>query len=194
VSIRRSGEERRSEVAEAALKIIARDGLRGFTTSALAQEVGIAEGTIFRHFGSKEEIVLAAIEIAEEMLAGGLPADGGDPLERLGRFIVARVKLIREHRGLFRILFSDQLAQAASEDGARRVAALKRRSLDAVRECLREAGASGLLAAEVDPALLGYIVHGLALSLVFDPAADDPSRAPAPEAAWAVVERLIRRG
>ena len=188
------GEQRRREIAEATLKIIADEGLRGFTTAGLSQEVGIAEGTIFRHFSSKEEIVLAAIQLAEEMLSGQFLRSDLDPIERLGRFVVARVRLIRTHRGLFHILFSNQLAQVASEDGAERIDALKQRSLQFVRSCLHDAARQDLLAPGIDPNILSFVVHGTALSLIFHPGTDaDAPALPTPEGVWATLERLICR-
>ena len=48
---------RRQQIADAALEVIAELGLRGFTTQAVAARVGITDGTIFRHFKDKQEIV-----------------------------------------------------------------------------------------------------------------------------------------
>ncbi|MBW2211320.1 MAG: TetR/AcrR family transcriptional regulator [Deltaproteobacteria bacterium] len=75
------------QIAEAALVVIAESGLRRFTTKAIAEKVGIADGTIFHHFNNMEEIVLAAMDqLEDKMFAGGFPADP-DPLRRLELFL-----------------------------------------------------------------------------------------------------------
>lgn len=45
----------------AAAKVFARDGLTGATTRAIAQEAGVNEVTLFRHFQSKEKLLTAVI-------------------------------------------------------------------------------------------------------------------------------------
>ena len=64
-------ETRRKQVAEAALRTIVDDGVCGFTTRAIASRVGISDGTLFRHFGSKQEIILEAMSHLEARLTDG---------------------------------------------------------------------------------------------------------------------------
>jgi AcrR family transcriptional regulator len=56
---------RRLEVAEAAAKLIAREGLGGLTTRALAKSMGCSIGVLSHYFNSKEEIVQAAFNWAD---------------------------------------------------------------------------------------------------------------------------------
>ena len=102
---RQSTEARREQIADATLKIIGRDGVGGFTTLAIAREVGIAEGTIFRHFNSKQEVVLAAIARLEERLLADVPTASEDPIDDLGRFFRARMRLVGRSPGLARLFF-----------------------------------------------------------------------------------------
>lgn len=53
-------EERRAALIEATLPLLYQHG-RGVTTRLIAEAAGVAEGTIFRAFGSKDELVDAAI-------------------------------------------------------------------------------------------------------------------------------------
>ena len=58
-------EERRAALVDATLPLLYQHG-RGVTTRLIAEAAGVAEGTIFRAFGSKDELVDAAIEKAFE--------------------------------------------------------------------------------------------------------------------------------
>src|SRR5688500_3684380 len=56
-------DERRSMIVAATLPLLLEDGER-VTTRQIAQAAGIAEGTIFRVFADKDELVRAALEAA----------------------------------------------------------------------------------------------------------------------------------
>ena len=142
---RKPAEDRRREIADAALRVIAAEGLGGFTSLAIARAVGLSDGALFRHFASKEAMVDAAIDRAEELLFEGFPPEAADPLERLGAFFCRRVAVVRGHPGITALVATDDLAKAGSAEGARRVALFRRRSTAFVRGCLAEAARSGRL-------------------------------------------------
>lgn len=80
----RSREERRAQIVEATLAILADEGLHALTTSTLAERVGVAEATLFKHFESKDAILAEALrrqaaELRERIEA--FRADGA-PWER----------------------------------------------------------------------------------------------------------------
>ncbi len=55
-------------ILEAAARLFAQNGYARTSTVALAQEAGVAEGTIFRHFKSKEDLFIALILRLKERL------------------------------------------------------------------------------------------------------------------------------
>lgn len=52
--------------------LLSRHGLPGTTTARIAQEVGISEPALYRHFLNKEEIILAALDAVSENLMGSM--------------------------------------------------------------------------------------------------------------------------
>ena len=191
---RKPATSRRREIAGAALKAIAEQGLGRFTSLAIAREVGVSDAALFRHFPGKEAIVLAAIDRVGEILFEGFPPEDRDPLDRLGRFFRRRVALIRENPGVARLVASEQLAQAAPPEGVARVAEFRRRSQGFVRQCLAEAHRDGLLADGLEPPEAAVLVLGAILALthghgIVSGAAprDLASRV------WRALERLLRR-
>lgn len=193
---RQPTESRQRQIAEAALKIIATQGLGKFRTAAIAEEVGLAEGTIFRHFSNKTEIVLAAITLMEEKLEEGFPPEHEDPLERLGIFMRRRLELVLSHPGVFRAFFSDQLAQAAGEEGLARVSRIKKESTEFALSCLMEASQKGQLRAGVEPQFLVRMIQGTAHAFLFGPlpmnwTEGDP--AALAERVWKTIRKLIGR-
>ncbi len=52
----------RQRILEAAFNICVKFGLSGVTTKAIAKAAGVNEVTLFRHFGTKEKLLSAAID------------------------------------------------------------------------------------------------------------------------------------
>jgi AcrR family transcriptional regulator len=54
----------RARILTAAARVYTEAGFRGATTRRVAQEAGVNEVTLFRHFGTKEALVRAALHLA----------------------------------------------------------------------------------------------------------------------------------
>ncbi len=57
-----SAEERREEILEAAVAEFAVHGLHGTSTETIAERVGVSQPYLFRLFGTKKDLFLAAVE------------------------------------------------------------------------------------------------------------------------------------
>src|SRR5512138_2098061 len=162
---RRKPDERRREIADAVLKIVAERGIGRLTAATIAREVGVTDAALFHHFQGMDQIVLAAIDRVEELLFQSLPPGTGDPLDRLGAFFLQRISAIHRHPGAGRLVLSDILAQIAPPAGTAKVRALKKRSVDLIRSCLLEAHREGLLADGLEPPEATVIVLGALMVL-----------------------------
>ncbi len=195
MSDRQPTDVRRKQIAQAALQIIAQDGLGGFTTATLARSVGIAEGTVFRHFGSKQEVVLAAIDRIEELMFAEAPQFTDNPIDDLKQFFLHRMRLMSANPGVARLFFSEELAQAGGQEGAERVREMQRRSLEYMKACVESATGRGQLRKGMTAELATVVVHGVALALVHGAmlAGTKESLAVRAERVWQGIENLIRR-
>lgn len=189
---RRTADSRRREIADAALRVIAEQGLGRFTALAIAHEVGVSDAALFRHFQTKEEIVLAAIDRVEEILFAGFPPAGRDALERLGNFFRQRVAVIDENPGVARLVAADSLAQAAPPAGVARVAEFRRRSVRFIRACLADAAREGLLAEGIEPAEAEVLVLGAILALTQARGLRSSQDRRLADRTWRALERLLR--
>lgn len=54
--------ETRDRIVSAARDVIARKGKRGATTREIAEVANVNEATLFRHFGSKEQLILEVVQ------------------------------------------------------------------------------------------------------------------------------------
>ncbi|GAX90086.1 TetR/AcrR family transcriptional regulator [Effusibacillus lacus] len=53
--------EKQRRILEASIKLFSEKGFHAASTSEIAREAGVAEGTIFRHFKTKKDILLALV-------------------------------------------------------------------------------------------------------------------------------------
>lgn len=195
MTTRKSTEERRSEIVDAAIAIIGERGLREFTAAHLAERVGIKDGTIFRHFKDKQAIMAAVLDRLEGLLLAGASRSGDEPLERLRGFVLSRLQAVAAQPGIQSIIFSDQLAHAMGDEGQRRGAAIRNGGRDFIRSCLREAAEKRLLREGLDVGTTVLLINGLVMSLLFA-AKDHALDAPIEEVAsrsLRTLEILLRR-
>jgi AcrR family transcriptional regulator len=66
---RRTAQDRREQIMDAATELFALQGFRGTATRQIADTARVNEAIIFRHFGRKEGLYWAVIE--QKCLAGG---------------------------------------------------------------------------------------------------------------------------
>jgi AcrR family transcriptional regulator len=113
MSIVKLGTEiRREQIAQAALHIIAANGMRKLNMAGLARRVGMVPSGIYRHYRNKDELLDAVLEFLRHRLLGNVAAVQAqidDPLEQLQELLDLHVRLILEHQALPRILFSEEV-------------------------------------------------------------------------------------
>lgn len=73
-------EVRKHQIVQSARKIVANHGMSFFTIQELSKEVGVSEGAIYRHFKSKDEILLALMQDIERNLLQAI-SDSARPKE-----------------------------------------------------------------------------------------------------------------
>jgi AcrR family transcriptional regulator len=59
---RMSGDERRSQILQVAIRLFSQCGFSGTTTKEIARESGVSEAMVFRHFATKSELYDAILD------------------------------------------------------------------------------------------------------------------------------------
>lgn len=157
---RKRTQDRRAEIVDAAMRVIARKGAKKFTAHLVAGEVGVTPGAIFRHFNSMEEIVDAVVDRMESILFEGFPPGGDDPLGRLEEFFRGRINAVARNAELSKLLLSDLVADLGGDGPAVRVQEFKRRSRRFVQKCLKEAFDAGAVSSSVSLEAAAVIILG----------------------------------
>ncbi|MEU0566664.1 TetR/AcrR family transcriptional regulator [Nonomuraea sp. NPDC005983] len=162
------------KVFAAAIELIAEQGYSATTVDAIAERAGVAKGTVFYNFGSKEALFGALLEHSIGMLADALAeaAVGETALEALDSVVLGQLRFFEEYGPFARVLLSEMWRTAWQEA----VAQLRTRALGVYADVLRRAAAAGEVRADLDVETAATAVFGMVLTVSTERRALHPDR------------------
>lgn len=100
-AVNRSPGETRLRLLAATRGLLAARGRKGTTTREIADQAGVNEATLFRHFGSKDALVEACIQhycrtVELEELLASLDGDLERDLQRIASALMQRMENVRD--------------------------------------------------------------------------------------------------
>lgn len=187
--VRRS--DRRAQIIAAAIRVIARDGIRACTISALEHETGFARGHFTYHFDSKEQIIgLAFATVASDWATTEVEATVGDTArERYEHRVRAAVTWAQQRPEYFRCLMNFRVEMMRNSGAFPRAARIRGQLWDFAAQMTREGIAEGSFHPRSDPATEARTIFAIVDGMLMH-AAMDPSFCPPEELAdrvWQVV-------
>jgi len=108
--------EKQSRILEAAIEVFAEKGYAASSTSEIAQKAGVAEGTIFRHYRTKKELLISIVgPLMTKIIAPFVIRDFGkvldagyDSFESFLRAVIEnRIAFLEKHIAVFRIILQE---------------------------------------------------------------------------------------
>ena len=150
--------ELRARILDAAARVFAETGYRGATTRRIAHEAGVNEVTLFRQFGSKDELLREAVACAGHAVAMlELPAEPRDPLAELTEWARSHHAHLCAIRSFLRTCFAESEEHGnLSEMASKR----PRRVFAELREYLERLRAAGLAAPDFDTSAAAAMLMG----------------------------------
>jgi len=162
--VRKSAEERKSEVVAAALNLADKIGPDRVTTETLAKSVGLTHPGLFRHFPRKLNIWQAVADhIGEQMENRWEHAERSgarQPEVRLRQLVTAQLELLEAFPAIPAILFSREL-QAENDQLRKSFLFLMRGFHRRLGRNVANAQALGVFRSDVDPDDAAYVVLAL---------------------------------
>jgi AcrR family transcriptional regulator len=149
--------ETRQRLMQVALRLFRNQGYDATTVEQITQAVGVAKGTFFNYFESKEAILPALAEWRFQKLQEALTVEHGAPASPVARIKMALCLVAKDP------LTDPQLAQRIF------AAVMKQREHDRIgpvfvqllAEQVRQAQAAGEIRPDLDPFHLGGIIRAL---------------------------------
>jgi AcrR family transcriptional regulator len=182
-------EVRTQEVQAAALRVISRKGLTGATMQEIADEAGVAKGTLYLYFRDREDLLERTADHAFSQLEARL----GETLPAIPEIAGKLVALLRseidffdEHREFFRIYIALKHPPDAVHQSARRHRMCHpryARHLARLEAMLADAMARGQVR-DCDPARLALFVSESAVALMLRRLTEDDPPDAERDVAW----------
>jgi len=142
---------KRESIQQAVIRLMCREGLKSVTMERVAQEVGIAKGTVYLHYRDKQELLDAVKDAAltpmvdemNQILASNLAPD-----RKLQQYSLRYLTYFEERRDLFRVLLYER--EVTRVWGSRYQSERYRSLADAATRAIRD-GIKHDMFREVDP-------------------------------------------
>ncbi|TMD92553.1 MAG: TetR/AcrR family transcriptional regulator [Chloroflexi bacterium] len=159
------GDRRRTQILDAAARVFAERGYHRTTVRDIAREAGIADGTIYLYFSSKQELLLGLIAQLgrfAERRADFAEAGAMDLRDFSRSYLALRFEQVRETRHLFTAVLPEILADAELREGFSERVTEAYEAADA--ELARRARRGEL--GDLDPQLLTRVAAATGLGLL----------------------------
>ena len=181
--------ETRERLLLAAADVFARRGYDGTRVADIAAAAEVSGGALYAHFGSKAELLVAALRThGRQVLAEVLAADPGRPVTDVLLFIGRRLRRRRDARGY--LIIEALVAARRDEDVARPMRDDIGERADQLADLVRAAQASG----ELDPSLSPSAIAHFCLLLSMGSALITPDLHEVTEEEWAALLTRVIAG
>lgn len=153
--------DKKLAIFESTLQLIREHGFHGTPMSQIARKAGVAAGTIYHHFDSKDSLICDLYDyLVEQMLDALLQADAEqmDYQERFFNFFISHCLFYIEHPNA--LFFMEQFVNSPYNTGQARPG---NERAGTFRHLIQYGVDQGLLR-DMDHRILGSLVHGAVVS------------------------------
>jgi len=168
----REVQSKRKDILAAAARVFLEKGLHGAAMTDIAEEAGVATGTLYNFFASKEELYFTLIEqkADEFLLYSQMEVNSvSSAVEKITRLIQAECSFFEANRAFFKLYISTRsgFEWAVQEDLGERIHGKYAAYLDWVTEIIATGVQEGVLRA-MDPQEMAQALVGMLNASLFE--------------------------
>src|SRR4029078_1932920 len=159
-------EFRIQSIQDAAMRVIARKGMAAATMQEIAEEAGVAKGTIYLYFRDRDELVEKTFETAMALLGDQIDAalEKDLPFEdKLREALRVRLAFFRENREFFRLYLSLRMPEGTPQQQRRHKRTCQPQDRARIQKCgdvLKESMARGEIRDVEQYRLALFVIEG----------------------------------
>jgi AcrR family transcriptional regulator len=159
---------RQKEIVLAARKLIVKYGSENVTIKKMAQEIGVTEGAIYRHFKSKKDILSFLIDDIEEILIGDIEKNySGEvgSVASLAKIMTGHINSIEQRRGVtFQVIA--EIISFGDEELNNKVYAVINNYIAYIKDVLAEGIKNGVIKPDTDIDAVAKLYFGMTQGMV----------------------------
>lgn len=159
---------RREQIAEAALALVAEQGVGALTVRNVAQVVGVTPPALYRHFpGGKADVLASILDLLDVVKSESIRqalAEDGPALMKLRRCYEVHISVVQRYRALPTLVLSDAL-WVAEPKLRERLQDSHRWQQDQVAEIIRQGQAVGEIRSDIQADQIFVQFLGLFLTI-----------------------------
>jgi AcrR family transcriptional regulator len=165
-SQRMAAEDRKRQIVDVTLGLIAVHGLHGATMARIAAAAGVRQASLYTHFSSRQAILLAALDaVYERLYATRETFTNENSLERLREMCDHHIELWRTQGGQHHAhQLLEFIAGARSEGLEKAVAAKHQEAIEQFAQVVRDGQADGKIQRSVDAVQVAWLINGWAFA------------------------------
>lgn len=165
---RKSGQDRKAEILQAALDLAFEAGPDRLTTGMIADRLGLTQPAIYKHFRNKEDIWQGVADSLCDLIAANIARSRDTsitPERRLRRLVLGHLRLVRDNPALPQIMVMRDPTEAQGASLAQ-IRASMSKFRDNLIEAIRQAQSAGHFRADIDASDGATLIFGTIQGLV----------------------------
>lgn len=159
---------RQKEIIAVARNIIVNRGMKSLTVRQIANDLGITDGALYRHFKSKKEILALMIDDIEETLLSVIKEEvdkNWNPLNRLEAVFFSHLSYAEQRRGTSFLVINETLG--IKDKGLEsKMSAVLKKYLSMIKDILNEGIKKGDFVKDTDVDAASIVFFGLVQSAI----------------------------
>ena len=159
---------RRQEIVNAARKIISSRGIENLTVRKIADELRVTDGSLYRHFKSKKEIISILIDDIEKTLLITIEEaakESAKPLRKLSDIFISHLSYAEQRKGITFIVINETL-NLKDKSLRRKMFGVINKYLKRIKAILAEGVDSGIFRKDLDITTASIAFFGMVQSIV----------------------------
>jgi len=166
---RKKGQERKKEIIEQAIHLILSRQARRFTLANIADGLGVTEGSIYRHFKNKKEIIETVVEMLELDLIPPLTkrrSKKDDPVETMQALLHSYLSSPKKQREVA-VIASLVFSNLGDRPLRRRITNLINRYIQEIEDIIRQGQEAKVMRKDLNAGAAASLFFGLVHWLAF---------------------------
>jgi AcrR family transcriptional regulator len=159
---------RQKEIVSAARKLIVKYGSEHVTVRKVAQEIGVTEGAIYKHFKSKRDVLSFLVDDIETTLIGDIDTNISNKINTfqiLENILVEHVSAIEQRKGItFQVVA--EIISLGDKKLNKKIYGVINKYINRIKELLAEGIITRVVSPGVDPQAAAYLFFSMIQGLV----------------------------